>query len=96
MLSLCSKFRRWSPTFSGAGVRRTPAARTFTLDGHLVGSIGEVVAAEALGLQLYSPSHAGHDAFDTNGDVQVKLTAGKKVAMYATCARAKLPRWASA
>jgi hypothetical protein len=61
--------------------------RPFTPDGHLVGSIGEVVAAEALGLQLYPPSHAGHDAFDANGDVQIKLTAGKKVAMYATCAR---------
>ena len=27
--------------------------RKFTPDGHLVGSIGEVVAAEALGLTLY-------------------------------------------
>src|SRR5476651_2671045 len=27
--------------------------RKFTPDGHLVGSIGEVIAAEALGLKLY-------------------------------------------
>jgi hypothetical protein len=61
--------------------------RPFTPDGHLVGSIGEVVAAEALGLKLYPPSQPGHDAYDENGDVQIKLTAGKGVSMYATCAR---------
>jgi hypothetical protein len=57
--------------------------RKFTPDGHLVGSIGEVVAAEALGLTLYPMSRAGHDAYDANGDVQIKMTAGKSVAMYA-------------
>ena len=41
--------------------------RKFTPDGHLVGSIGEVVAAEALGLTLYPMSRAGHDACDPNG-----------------------------
>lgn len=61
--------------------------RPFTPDGHLVGSIGEVVAAEALGLTLYPPSHPGHDASDENGDVQIKMTAGKSVSMYATCTR---------
>jgi hypothetical protein len=61
--------------------------RKFTPDGHLVGSIGEVVAAEALGLTLYPNSHAGHDAYDSNGDVQIKMTAGKSVAMYATSIR---------
>lgn len=61
--------------------------RKFTPDGHLVGSIGEVVAAETLGLTLYPASHAGHDAFDANGDVQIKMTARRKVALYATCDR---------
>lgn len=61
--------------------------RKFTPDGHLVGSIGEVVAAEALGLTLYPMSRAGHDAYDANGDVQIKMTAGKSVAMYAECVR---------
>ena len=56
--------------------------RKFTPDGHLVGSIGEVIAAEALGLTLYPMSKPGHDAFDANGDVQIKLTAGKSIAMY--------------
>ena len=61
--------------------------RKFTPDGHLVGSIGEVVAAQALDLTLYSMSRAGHDAFDANGDVQIKMTAGNSVAMYAESQR---------
>jgi len=61
--------------------------RKFTPDGHLVGSIGEVIAAEALGLTLYNGSHPGHDAYDANGDVQIKMTAGKSVALYSTCTR---------
>jgi len=61
--------------------------RKFTPDGHLVGSIGEVVAAQALGLTLYSMSRPGHDAFDSAGDVQIKMTGGKSVAMYAECVR---------
>ena len=36
--------------------------RKFTLDGHLVGSIGEVVAAYAFNLRLLESSSAGHDA----------------------------------
>jgi len=63
--------------------------RKFTPDGHLVGSIGEVIAAEALGLTLYPMSRRGHDAYDRegDGDVQIKMTAGSSVAMYTTCDR---------
>jgi hypothetical protein len=61
--------------------------RKFTPDGHLVGSIGEVVAAKALGLTLYPMSRRGHDAFDDKGDVQIKMTRGASVAMYDTCDR---------
>jgi hypothetical protein len=63
--------------------------RKFTPDGHLVGSIGEVIAAEALGLTLHPASHSGHDAYDDAGDVQIKMTGrtGKSIAMYATCTR---------
>lgn len=61
--------------------------RKFTPDGHLVGSIGEVVAAEALKLTLYAMGRPGHDAFDQNGDVQIKMTAGRSVAMHATSDR---------
>ncbi len=61
--------------------------RKFTPDGHLVGSIGEVIAAQALGLTLYPMSRRGHDAYDANGDVQIKMTAGNSIAMYSTCDR---------
>ncbi|MGJ5813618.1 DUF6998 domain-containing protein [Paludibaculum fermentans] len=70
-----------------ADLEKQYAPRKFTPDGHLVGSIGEVVAAEALGLTLYPMSRAGHDAYDANGDVQIKMTAGNSVAMYAECHR---------
>jgi hypothetical protein len=70
-----------------ADLERLYPSRKFTPDGHMVGSIGEVVAAEALGLTLYPMSRPGHDAFDAVGDVQIKMTAGKSVAMYADCVR---------
>lgn len=61
--------------------------RSFTPDGHLVGSIGEVIAAEALGLTLHKASHPGHDAWDGTKHVQIKMTGGSSVAMYATSER---------
>lgn len=62
--------------------------RKFTPDGHLVGSIGEVVAAEALGLQLHPGSNPAHDAVDGEGrQVQIKMTAGSGISMYADCDR---------
>jgi hypothetical protein len=71
-----------------AQLERLYPGRKFTPDGHLVGSIGEVIAAAALNLELYPASHAGHDARDSTGrDVQIKLTGGKSVWLYATCDR---------
>ena len=62
--------------------------RKFTPDGHLVGSIGEVVAAKARNLKLYGASTAAHDAEDEFGrKVQIKMTGGRSVAMYADCER---------
>jgi hypothetical protein len=68
-------------------LERCYPGRKFTPDGHLVGSIGEVVAAKALNLTLYPGSHPGHDAFDADGDVQIKMTAGSSVSLYDTCDR---------
>ena len=49
--------------------------RHFTLDGHLVGSIGEVLAAETYGLELLPASSPTHDALAPDGcAVQIKLT----------------------
>jgi hypothetical protein len=72
-----------------AELEKSYPGRKFTPDGHLVGSIGEVIAAEAFGLTLHPASHPGHDAFDGNGDVQIKMTGqtGRRVALYATCVR---------
>jgi hypothetical protein len=61
--------------------------RPFTPDGHMIGSIGEVVAAEAFGLKLYGPSQAVHDVYDASGDVQIKITSGNHVSMYSCCKR---------
>jgi len=53
-----------------------PEGRRFTLDGHLLGSIGEVLASFAFDLRLERSSRAGHDARTKDGKrVQIKLTA---------------------
>ena len=54
--------------------------RTFTLDGHLVGSIGEVLAAYYYGLELLPPSAKTHDAISEDGrNIQIKLTQISRV-----------------
>ncbi|MDP2258619.1 MAG: hypothetical protein Q8J89_02735 [Caulobacter sp.] len=56
--------------------------RKFTLDGHLVGSIGEVVAAYMFDLDLNRASTLGHDALTRDGRrVEIKLTQGRSVAI---------------
>ena len=56
--------------------------RRFTPDGHMVGSLGEVVAAEMHGLELFEASHPVHDAVAPDGRlVQVKATQGSRVAL---------------
>jgi len=56
--------------------------RKFTPDGHLVGSIGEVLAAYHYDLDLFTASTAAHDARCPAGrDVQVKATQGKAVGL---------------
>ena len=59
--------------------------RKFTLDGHLVGSIGEVIAAHMFDLTLLAGSSPGHDAAADDGrKVQIKLTQGtQRVALRA-------------
>ncbi|MCY3820145.1 MAG: hypothetical protein OXH52_12405 [Gammaproteobacteria bacterium] len=54
--------------------------RKFTPDGHLVGSIGEAVAARMFDLRLLLASTPEHDATtaDRQTLVQVKLTQGKR------------------
>lgn len=56
--------------------------RKFTLDGHLVGSVGEVVAAYMFGLELNPASTKGHDAISADGRfVEIKFTQAKSIAI---------------
>jgi hypothetical protein len=67
-------------------LKREFPGRPFTPDGHLVGSIGEVMARKIFGFELYPPSNKGHDAkCATRGDIEVKITGGKTVAFYGDC-----------
>lgn len=53
--------------------------RRFTPDGHLVGSIGEVVAAYAFNLTLLPAGNPIHDARAKDGTlVQIKLTGERE------------------
>jgi hypothetical protein len=57
--------------------------RPFTPDGHLVGSIGEVVAAYVYDLSLEKCSNQGFDArtSDAKRKVEVKLTGGRVISI---------------
>lgn len=56
--------------------------RHFTPDGHMVGGIGEVIAAEEYGLELFEASHPVHDARTQDGKlVQIKATQGDRIAI---------------
>lgn len=56
--------------------------RYFTPDGHIIGSIGEVIAAEEYDLELFEASHPVHDAKTKDGkQVQIKATQGDKIAI---------------
>lgn len=58
-------------------LEKTFPGRKFTLDGHLVGSIGEVIAAFYYGLELLPSSTEKHDAIAVDGRlVQIKATQG--------------------
>ena len=55
--------------------------RHFTPDGHMVGSIGECLVADAYGLSLETASTKGFDAKTPQGlEVEIKATQGSSVA----------------
>lgn len=63
-------------------LERMYPGRHFTPDGHMVGSIGEVIAAEEYGLKLFEASHPVHDARAKDGKlVQIKATQGDRIAI---------------
>jgi len=57
--------------------------RKFTPDGHLVGSLGEVIAAHDYDLVLLENSTEIHDARKGNKQIQIKATQCKSVSISA-------------
>ena len=58
--------------------------RHFTPDGHMVGSIGEVIVGREYGLELFEASHPVHDAVSPDDRlVQIKATQGERIAISA-------------
>lgn len=56
--------------------------RHYTPDGHMIGSIGEALAASFYGLDLFTASEATHDAKAPDGRlVQIKATQIQRVAL---------------
>ena len=54
--------------------------RHFTPDGHMVGSIGECLVADAYGLELMPASNKGFDAISKSGkQVEIKATQSNSV-----------------
>jgi len=67
-----------------AELERSFPGRPFTPDGHLVGSLGEVLASHYYHLELLPCSTECHDAQAKDGRlVQVKATQGTSVALRA-------------
>src|SRR5690242_2449890 len=62
--------------FQGIGILQTEfASRRFTIDGRLVGDIGEIIAATEFDVILDEVSQAGHDGRTSDGRlVQIKAT----------------------
>lgn len=63
--------------------------RHFTLDGHLVGSIGEVMAAYYYGIELYRASAEIHDGEIEGRKVQIKISQH----VTATCCKECIRKW---
>lgn len=56
--------------------------RQFSLDGHLIGSVGEVLVSETYGITLYPNSSPVHDGISPDGiEVQIKATQINKVSI---------------
>lgn len=55
--------------------------RHFTPDGHMVGSLGECLVADAYGLELKTASNKGYDALSHSGlEIEIKATQANSVA----------------
>jgi len=57
-----------------AGLEKMFPGRHFTPDGHMVGSIGEAVAAFHYGVALYPPGYPEFDGRKDGKEIQIKAT----------------------
>lgn len=63
-------------------LEETLPGRRFTLDGHLIESIGEIMAAYYYDIELYEASAQIHDGKTVDGkEVQIKITQQNRVAI---------------
>lgn len=70
---------------------RTQYQRSFSLDGRLVGDIGEVLAAEKYGLELYTENAAIYDGFEKTTGRKVQIKASFKNYSYFPFGKDKIP-----
>lgn len=65
-----------------AELERLFPGRHYTPDGHMIGSIGEALAASYYGLELFTASAETHDAKAADGRlVQIKATQISRIAL---------------
>jgi hypothetical protein len=62
-----------------AGLEDMFPGRHFTPDGHMVGSIGEAIAAFHYGVELYPPGHREFDGRKHTKEIQIKATQKNSV-----------------
>ncbi len=62
-----------------AGLEAMFPGRHFTPDGHMVGSIGEAIAAYHYGIALYPPGRAVFDGRKDGREIQIKATQRNSV-----------------
>lgn len=48
--------------------------RKFTMDGHMIGSVGEVFASYHYGIQLYESGHKFYDGYKGEKKIQIKIS----------------------
>jgi len=65
--------------------------RSFTLDGRLVGDIGEVLAAEKYGLRLLSENSQKHDATEIATGKKVQIKSSFSDRSYFPCDESNIP-----
>lgn len=67
--------------------------KNFTLDGKLVGDIGEVLAAEKYGLSLLNENTPIHDAIEICTERKVQIKSSFKGYYYFPCGEERLPEY---